>query len=139
MPVAFFYGTFMRGQPGEANLAAATFLGEAHTAPRYRLFSIRDEHPLLLETGSGGVSIAGQLLDVPQDVWDGLMAVEPPGLHMTTIELEDGRRVDGMLGEHDYVEQHGADISSHGGWAAYRTARDSSAGAGGSAGGGSAW
>ena len=36
MSLAFFYGTFMRGQPGEANLAGATFLGEARTAPRYR-------------------------------------------------------------------------------------------------------
>lgn len=119
MPVAFFYGTFMRGQPGEANLAAATFVGEVRTAPRYRLFSIRDEHPLMIDAGSGGASISGQLLDVPQDVWDNLMAVEPPGLHMTRIELEDGRLVDGMLGEPDRAERDGHEITGHGGWAAY--------------------
>jgi gamma-glutamylcyclotransferase (GGCT)/AIG2-like uncharacterized protein YtfP len=119
MPLAFFYGTFMRGQPGEANLAAATFVEEIRTAPRYRLFSIRDEHPLMLDVGEGGVAVAGQLLDVPQDVWDGLMAVEPPGLHMTEIELGDGRLVAGMLGERAYAEREGTDISSYGGWAAY--------------------
>lgn len=123
MPLAFFYGTFMRGQPGEANLAAATLVEHARTAPRYRLYSIRDEHPLMLEADAGGTSIAGQLLDVPQDVWDDLMSVEPPGLHMTTIDLSDGRRVDGMLGDRGYAESAGTDISSYGGWAEYRRQR----------------
>jgi AGZA family xanthine/uracil permease-like MFS transporter len=120
MPLAFFYGTFMRGQPGEANLAAATLIEHATTAPRYQLFSIRDEHPLMLEVGDGGAAINGQLLDVPQDVWDNLMSVEPPGLHMTKIELADGRLVDGMLGEREYAEGAGTDISAYGGWAEYR-------------------
>ena len=99
MSLAFFYGTFMRGQPGEANLAGATFVGEARTAPRYRLYSIRDEHPLLIEVDEGGASIAGQLLDVPDDLWERIFAAEPPGLHFGKIELDDGRTVDGMFGE----------------------------------------
>jgi gamma-glutamylcyclotransferase (GGCT)/AIG2-like uncharacterized protein YtfP len=119
MSFAFFYGTFMRGQPGEANLAGATFVGEAHTAPRYRLYSIRDEHPLLVEVDEGGASIAGQLHDVPEELWSSIVAAEPPGLHFGTIELDDGRAVDSMFGEQEYAEREGADITSHGGWAAY--------------------
>ena len=120
MALAFFYGTFMRGQPGEANLAGATFLGEARTAARYRLYSIRDEHPLLLEAAPGEeASVAGQLFDVPEELWASILAAEPPGVHMTTIELADGRVVQGMLGEPDYVAREGRDVTGHGGWAAY--------------------
>jgi gamma-glutamylcyclotransferase (GGCT)/AIG2-like uncharacterized protein YtfP len=119
MSLAFFYGTFMRGQPGEANLAGATFVGEVETARRYRLYSIRDEHPLLIEVEKGGASIAGQLLDVPDGLWSRIFAAEPPGLHFGKVELADGRAVDGMFGEPEYAEREGSDITSHGGWAAY--------------------
>jgi gamma-glutamylcyclotransferase (GGCT)/AIG2-like uncharacterized protein YtfP len=121
--LAFFYGTFMRGQPGEANLAGADFVGEASTAPRYRLYSIRDEHPLLVEVGEGGASIAGQLLDVPEELWERIFAAEPPGLHFGTVDLADGRTVQGMYGDQDYADRAGKDITSHGGWAAYVAAR----------------
>jgi gamma-glutamylcyclotransferase (GGCT)/AIG2-like uncharacterized protein YtfP len=117
--LAFFYGTFMRGQPGESNLAGATFAGEVQTAPRYRLYSIRDEHPLLVEVGEGGASIAGQLFDVPQELWSRIFAAEPPGLHFGKIELADGRLVDGMFGEPGYAEREGSEITNRGGWAAY--------------------
>jgi gamma-glutamylcyclotransferase (GGCT)/AIG2-like uncharacterized protein YtfP len=123
LPLAFFYGTFMRGQPGEANLAAATFVGDAITAPRYRLYSIRDEHPLLVDVADGGASIDGQLLDVPQELWDGLLAVEPHGVHMSSIELADGQSVAGMLGTADYATSDGTDITAYGGWAAYVASR----------------
>jgi gamma-glutamylcyclotransferase (GGCT)/AIG2-like uncharacterized protein YtfP len=119
MSLFFFYGTFMRGQPGEANLAGTTFLGEARTAPRYRIYSIRDEHPLVLEVGTGGASIAGQLHDVPEELWEKIFAAEPPGLHFGKVELADGRVVDTMFGEPGYAESDGKDITEHGGWAAY--------------------
>lgn len=121
MALAFFYGTFMRGQPGEANLAGATFLGEASTAPRYRLYSIRDEHPLLVEAGEGGGSVAGQLFDVPDELWERIVAAEPPGarLRLGELELADGRAVRTMLGDAEQAEREGVEITRHGGWAAY--------------------
>ena len=119
MSLAFFYGTFMRGQPGEANLAQATLLGEATTAPRYRIYSIRDEHPLLVEVADGGAAVAGQLMDVPEELWEKIFAAEPPGLHFGTVELSDGRSVTTMFGEPGYEEREGTDITSYGGWAAY--------------------
>ena len=119
MSLALFYGTFMRGQPGEANLASATFLEEVQTAPRYRLYSIRDEHPLLVEVEKGGAPVAGQLFDVPDELWERIFAAEPPGLHFGKVELADGRVVDGMFGEPLYAEREGTDITGHGGWAAY--------------------
>ena len=123
MALAFFYGTFMRGQPGEANLAGASFLGEARSAARYRLYSIRGEHPLMLEAEGDGAEVAGQLFEVPDELWGRILAAEPPGVHMTTIELADGRVVQGMLGEPDYVAAQGRDITDHGGWAAYLASR----------------
>jgi gamma-glutamylcyclotransferase (GGCT)/AIG2-like uncharacterized protein YtfP len=119
MSLAFFYGTFMRGQPGEANLAGASFIGGVTTAPRYRIYSIRDEHPLLVAVEAGGGSVAGQLLDVPEELWSEIFAAEPPGLHFGTVELSDGRSVTAMLGTPGYAEREGTDITSHGGWAAY--------------------
>jgi gamma-glutamylcyclotransferase (GGCT)/AIG2-like uncharacterized protein YtfP len=123
MSLAFFYGTFMRGQPGEENLTGATFLEEVRTAPRYALFSIRDEHPLLVEDEKRGASIGGQLFEVPDELWSQIFAAEPPGLRMAKIELDDGRAVDGMLGEPELARREGVDITVHGGWAAYLTGR----------------
>jgi gamma-glutamylaminecyclotransferase len=123
--LALFYGTFMRGQPGEANLAGATFVEEVSTAPRYRLYSMRDEHPLLVEVMEGGASIEGQLFDVPDELWARIFAAEPPGLHVTEIELADGRVVQGMLGEPQYAERQGVEITDYGGWAAYVTQKGS--------------
>jgi gamma-glutamylcyclotransferase (GGCT)/AIG2-like uncharacterized protein YtfP len=124
--LAFFYGTFMRGQPGEANLAGASFLEEARTAPRYRLYSIRDEHPLLIEAQDEGVSVDGQLFDVPDELWESIVSSEPPGarLHFDELELVDGRVVQTMFGEREQAEREGVDISEHGGWAAYASAKN---------------
>ena len=41
----FVNGTLMRGLALHDNLAGATFVAEARTAPIYRLYSIADRHP----------------------------------------------------------------------------------------------
>ena len=45
MPAFLIYGTFMRDQPGHANLDGARFVEPAETAPRYRLFEIDERWP----------------------------------------------------------------------------------------------
>ena len=52
----FVNGTLMRGLELHGNLEGAEFLGEAQTAPTYRIYSIDDRHPGMLEVGAGGVS-----------------------------------------------------------------------------------
>lgn len=45
----FVNGTLMRGMPLHKNLQGVEFLGEFHTQPLYRLYSIDDVHPGMFE------------------------------------------------------------------------------------------
>ena len=74
----FVNGTLMRGLALHANLAGAEFLGPAWTAPIFRLYSIDDRHPGMFEVGDGGVSVAGELYMVSDEVWRRIEAGEPP-------------------------------------------------------------
>ena len=81
----------MRGGNVHHSIEGLPFLGEARTAPRYRFFSIRDEFPGLWPVAEGGVSVPGELYDVPLDVIrDRFIPAEPPELELSVIELDDG-------------------------------------------------
>lgn len=117
----FICGSALRGQPDHANLGSAKFLGEAKTAPRYRLHSVRDLHPGIYEVDSGGISIAGELYEFTPEQYKHLMENEPPDLYEGTIELDDGSTVNAMIYPKELIEERGyKDISSFGGWAAYK-------------------
>ena len=75
----FVNGTLMRGLALHGNLAGAEFVGEARTAPIYRLYSIGDRHPGMFEVADGGVAVAGEIYRVPDEVWRRVEAGEPPG------------------------------------------------------------
>jgi gamma-glutamylcyclotransferase (GGCT)/AIG2-like uncharacterized protein YtfP len=115
----FVNGTLMRGLPLHANLAGAEFLGEAWTAPRYRLYSIGGRHPGMFEVPSGGVAVLGELYRVTDAVWRRVAAGEPEGLYRGPVELADGRRVAGILYPRALAEGRHPDISGFGGWRAY--------------------
>ena len=120
MPVELFVnGTLMSGLKLHENLRGAEFLGALRTAPRYRLYSIGDVHPGMFEVVEGGVSVAGELYRMPDDVWARVEAGEPPNLYKGPITLEDGRVVDGILYPRELAEGHHRDISSYGDWRAY--------------------
>ena len=112
-----FYGTFMRGQSGEANLAGATFLEEVRTAPRYRLFYVDGRWPALIPD-EDGTEIACELYDVPEEHLARLAELEPPGWRRAPIELEDGRTAEAFLGD-AALRSRGVDVSAHGSWAAF--------------------
>lgn len=124
----FVNGTLMRGLALEANLDGATFLGQFRTAPRYRIFSIGDVHPGMFEVEEGetGISVPGELYEVPDDVWARVEAGEPPGLYRGSVTLEDGRVVPGILFPRDLTAGH-REITEFGGWREYRAARDAEA------------
>ncbi|MFN3165681.1 MAG: gamma-glutamylcyclotransferase [Phycisphaeraceae bacterium] len=64
----FVYGTLKRGDVRAHLLAEQAFLGEAHTAARYRLFNTGD-YPALVEAGPLGAigrSILGELWQVDE-------------------------------------------------------------------------
>jgi gamma-glutamylcyclotransferase (GGCT)/AIG2-like uncharacterized protein YtfP len=125
MPLDLFVnGTLMRGLKLHANLDGAEFLGEARTAPVYRIFSIGDVHPGMFEVAEGGVSVPGEIYRLPDDVWARVEAGEPPGLYRGPVKLDDGRVVDGILYPRTLAEGHHQDISSFGGWRAYVAAQE---------------
>jgi gamma-glutamylcyclotransferase (GGCT)/AIG2-like uncharacterized protein YtfP len=119
----FVNGTLMRGFALARNLAGARFLGEALTAPLYRLYSIGDRHPGMFEVPAGGVSVAGEVYLLTDEIWRRVEAEEPPGLYRGAVILEDGRWVFGILYPRELAEDRHRDISSYGGWRAYVAAK----------------
>jgi len=118
--VFLIYGTFMRGQPGHANLDGGRFVEQVETAPRYRLFEVDGRWPALVEDDDG-VAIAAELYELDEEHIARLTGLEPPGWNRAPVELADGRRVDAFLGDPE-LRARGHDVSRHGGWAAFRAA-----------------
>ena len=116
-------GTLMRGLGLHANLEGAEFLGEARTAPVYRLYSIDDRHPGMFEVAEGGVSVAGELYRVHDAVWQRVEAGEPPNLYRGQVRLADGRGVFGILYPRELAESRHRDISTYASWRSYWAAR----------------
>jgi hypothetical protein len=124
----FVNGGGMRGGEVHYSIEGLPFLGEARTAPRYRFFSVRDEFPGLWPVDEGGVSIAGELYDVPLDVIrDRFIPAEPPELELGVVELDDGSSaLVVVVRANVYASGEGLkDISEYGGWRAYRAAMGS--------------
>jgi gamma-glutamylcyclotransferase (GGCT)/AIG2-like uncharacterized protein YtfP len=115
----FVNGTLMRGLALHPNLAGADFLGACSTAPMYRLYSIGDVHPGMFQVADGGVSVTGELYDVPPDVLRRVESHEPPGLYRGPVQLSDDRVVQGILYPRALAEGIHKDISSYGGWREY--------------------
>jgi hypothetical protein len=68
-----------------------------------------------------GVSVAGELYELTAAQHERLLAQEPPGLYEDDVILEDGSTARAMLFPRALVEERRyVDISSYGGWAAYR-------------------
>ena len=124
----FVNGGGMRGGEVHYSIEGLPFLGEARTAPRYRFFSVRDEFPGLWPVDEGGVSIAGELYDVPLDVIrDRFIPAEPPELELGVVELDDGSSALVVVVRASvYASGEGLkDISEYGGWRAYRASMSS--------------
>ena len=118
----FVNGGGMRGGNVHHSIEGLPFLGEARTAPRYRFFSIRDEFPGLWPVAEGGVSVPGELYDVPLDVIrDRFIPAEPPELELSVIEMDDGSSAVAVV-LREVAHQAGTgliDISETGGWRAF--------------------
>jgi hypothetical protein len=113
-------GTLMRGLELNANLLAvgATFVREAMTEPRYRLWSIDDRHPAMMRVATGGAAITLEIWDVPTIGLTEILLREPPGLSIGKVRLADGEEVLGVLGEAILCEGK-PEITQWGGWRAY--------------------
>jgi gamma-glutamylcyclotransferase (GGCT)/AIG2-like uncharacterized protein YtfP len=117
----FICGSALTGQPDHGNLSGATLVREARTAPKYRLHSVRDQHPGIYAVESGGIAIAGEVYEMSDEQHAHLLATEPPDLYEAPIELEDGTHVPAMVYPQALIEERGfEDISHFGGWAAFK-------------------
>ena len=94
------------------------FVCETATAPCYRLWSIEDRHPAMQRFDTGGASIGLELWRLSAEALVSVLEQEPSGLAIGRVELDDGRRVLGVLGEH-FLCQRGHEITEYGGWRAY--------------------
>ena len=74
----FVYGTLKRGYSRSGALRGQTFLGEAVTAPRYRMFDC-GSYPGLVEC-EGGVAVAGEVWEVDAACLAALDEIE--GVHL---------------------------------------------------------
>jgi gamma-glutamylcyclotransferase (GGCT)/AIG2-like uncharacterized protein YtfP len=118
----FLTGDGMRGGPLHRHIAGATLIGERRTLPRYRFYSVRDEFPALCPVSGGGQPILGELYEVPMAQLHELLAREPPELELSIVELEPGELAFGMVLRRAERERSFTDITSYGGWRAYRQA-----------------
>ncbi len=98
----------------------ARFVGEAKTAPAYRLYAIADSvppKPALVHSGDGG-PIALEIYELDLAAFGSFVAEVPPPLAIGTVELADGRLVKGFVAEPRAIT--GAeDITALGGWRAF--------------------
>ena len=112
-------GTLMRGLELNDNLLAvkATFVREATTEATYRLFSIDDIYPAMMRVKKG-TAIAVEVWAVPPAGLAKILLLEPPGLCIGKVRLDDGSEILGVVGESICCEQ-GKEISQYGGWRNY--------------------
>jgi hypothetical protein len=121
MALMFLNGDGMRGGRAHYTIEGVPLIGERRTVPRYRFYSVRDEFPALYPVADRCQPVFGELYDVPMGPLSALLATEPPELELSIIELQDGELSFAMVlrdAEHDLGIHK--DITSHGGWRAYR-------------------
>jgi gamma-glutamylaminecyclotransferase len=104
----FVYGTLKRGGCRHGPLAGQRFLGEAHTAPQYRLYDL-GSYPGLVRAEDGGV-VHGELYEVDRELvplldrlegapaWFDLAPVEiagraGPAWAYYIVQIPEGRRI----------------------------------------------
>ena len=123
MALMFLNGDGMRGGPAHYTIEGVPLIGEVRTAPLYRFYSVRDEFPALYPVADGGQPVLGELYDVPMGPLSALLATEPPELELSIVELEGGELSFAMvLRDAEHARGIHKDITSYGGWRAYRVA-----------------
>jgi allophanate hydrolase len=98
----------------------ARFIGEAKTAPTYRLYAMADSVPPkpALVHSADGAGIALEIYELDMAAFGSFVAEVPPPLAIGTVTLEDGSLVKGFVAEPRAIT-NAADITSLGGWRAY--------------------
>lgn len=120
-------GAHLSGMPlnGQLTERGAVLLESTLTSAAYRLYALPGTvppKPGLVRTGEG-MPIAVELWEMPVAYYGSFVALIPQPLGIGTLELVDGRHVQGFLCE-AWATQGAADITSLGGWRAYMRLRN---------------
>ena len=121
-------GSALRAVCGDQAALGLTFVEEAWTAPKYRLYSVDDTHAALVEDAADGASVRGEIVDLSDERWGKILAMEPPGITQAAVELADGSFVSGAVGDLEQLAGRVRDITAFGDFAAYLEAERGSAG-----------
>jgi allophanate hydrolase len=118
----FVAGAHLSGMPLNPQLTerGARLLGEARTAPRYRLFALDTTPPKpgVVRVETDGASLPGEVWALSPAALGTFLAAIPQPMALGEVELDDGRTVVGFLCEP--IALDGArDITAAGGWRAY--------------------
>jgi allophanate hydrolase len=118
----FVAGAHLSGMPLNPQLTerGARLVGEARTAPRYRLYALDTTPPKpgVVRVEDDGASLPGESWALSPAALGTFLAAIPQPMALGEVELEDGRSVVGFLCEPIALE--GArDITATGGWRAY--------------------
>jgi gamma-glutamylcyclotransferase (GGCT)/AIG2-like uncharacterized protein YtfP len=118
----FVNGEGMRGGSVHHSIAEHPFLGPARTAPIYRFYSVGDRFPALWPVAEGGVSVVGELYDVPlTTLRERFIPAEPSELELSVIQLDDGSSAVAVVLRENYRQSPDLrDISDQDGWRSYR-------------------
>jgi hypothetical protein len=108
---------------GDQAALGLTLVEEARTGPRYRLYSIDVTHAALVEDAEHGISVPGEIVEIPDDRWEEILASEPPGVTQAPVELLDGRVLTAAFGDPEQMDARAREITEYGGFAAYLRAR----------------
>jgi allophanate hydrolase len=118
-------GAHLSGEPLNAELTdlGARLLSSTQTAARYRLFALSTTPPkpglVRAPDGEPGHAIELEVWELQSEALGRFMRRVAAPLCIGMVELADGARVHGFLCEHAATEGR-RDISSFGGWRAYR-------------------
>jgi hypothetical protein len=112
-------GSALRALCADQAALGLTFVEDACTAPRYRLYSVDGTHAALIEDDIHGVSVRGEIVEVDDGRWDEIVASEPQGITQAPVELADGRVVSAAVGDLEQLAGRSEDISVFGDFAAW--------------------
>jgi len=121
-------GAHLSGEPLNHQLTSAggTLLRACRTAAEYRLYSLPGTVPpkpgLVRVTDGSGVAVEVEVWSLPPAAFGAFVAAIPAPLGIGKLRLDDGEMVSGFLCE-PYATEGAEDISSFGGWRAFRRSR----------------
>ncbi len=120
-------GAHLSGLPLNHQLTerGASLVRAGRTAAAYRLYALGGfdpPRPGLVHVGEGGAALEVEVWRMPAPAVGGFLAGVPAPLCLGTVELDDGSATTGFLCEPRALEG-AVDISTHGGWRAYCSAR----------------